>query len=149
MPGPEVASQADILALLTEGYSNREIGRQLRTARHRVARIRHEHNIPDCRVSTTLTTLTLEQTWHTFARTVTAGHMRWTGEIHGTTPCLVYRRRRYTARRVAFVIAHGREPVGRVRPGCGHDWCVAPEHTTDQPMSRAGRAHARIAGRAV
>ncbi|MEU3160036.1 hypothetical protein ABZ753_21640 [Streptomyces griseoincarnatus] len=38
------------------------------------------------------------------------------------------------ARRVAFLIANGREPEGRVLAGCGWRECVAPAHVTDRPM---------------
>lgn len=146
MPGPKGPSRTNIIALLQEGHSNREIGRQLHTNPKRAAAIRAELNLPQYQPQPTLT---LEQKWATRTRLVAGGHMRWTGSLRGGMPNLVYLQRNHSARRIAFQIGHQRQPVGRVLPGCEHAWCVAPEHATDEPMRRADAKYAAIFGRAA
>ncbi|MGW0577320.1 hypothetical protein ACWD25_15385 [Streptomyces sp. NPDC002920] len=146
MPGPRGASVADITALLREGHSNKGIGRRLHTSPHRVARIRQEAGLPNWRPGSSLT---LQQRWEVHARPARGGHMRWAGSLRGGTPNLVWRQDNYSARRVAFVIGHGREPIGKVLPDCGLAWCIAPEHTTDGPMRRADHLYKRMFGRAA
>ena len=146
MPGPQGVSRADIIVLLRDGHSNREIGRILHTNPKRVARIRGEVDAPPWKPTPALT---LEQKWATRARKVSGGHVRWAGSLRGGMPSLVYRRHNYSARRVAFEIGHGREPVGRVLPGCGQAWCIAPEHATDESVRRADALYERLFGRAA
>lgn len=146
MPGPRGVPRADIVALLAEGHSDREIGRRLHTNPKRVRRIRTELELPDYQPTPTLT---LEQKWATRTKTVAHGHMRWTGGLRGGMPSLTYQQYNYSARRIAFRLGHGREPVGRVLPGCDHTWCIAPEHTTDGPMRRADNVFAAVFGRAA
>ncbi|MFC7817612.1 hypothetical protein ACFUTR_23560 [Streptomyces sp. NPDC057367] len=147
MPGPAGVPRADIIALLQEGHSNREIGRRLHTNPKRVGRIRTELGIPEA-VRTTI--LTLEQTWATFTEPTGDGHLMWTGyHREGTCPVLKYRGVDYSARRVAFELGHGRQPVGRVLWGCDYRGCVAPAHTTDGPIRRADAAFTTIFGAAA
>jgi hypothetical protein len=131
-PGPAGVPRADIVTLIREGHSDREIGRRLHTNPKRVGRIRSELGIPKAARGTTITR---EQAWAAFVQPVTGGHMRWTGSVREKTcPVLKHAGTDYTARRIAFEIGHGRTPVGRVLPGCDYPGCVAPQHTTDQPM---------------
>jgi hypothetical protein len=143
MPRPRGASRADVLLLLRDGHSNREIGRVLHINPERVGRVRAELDLPQYKPEPALT---LEQRWATQAKPTSGGHMRWDGGIRCGTANLVYRQRNYSARRVAFAIEHGREPVGRVLPGCGLGWCVAPACATDEPMRRADAKYAAIFG---
>lgn len=132
MPGPRGVPRTDIIALLRKGHSDREIGRRLRTNPKRVGRIRAELDLPQYQPTQVLT---LEQAWTAQAEQLADGHMRWTGyHREGTCPVLKHRGTDYSARRVSFLIAHGREPEGRVLAGCGLRECVAPTHVTDQPM---------------
>ena len=146
MPGPAGANRADIITLLRDGHSNREIGRILHTNPNRVAAIRAELDVPPYKPEPALT---LEQRWTVHAKPVAGGHMRWEGSLRGCTPNLVYRQHNYSARRVAFQIGHGRQPIGKVLPGCGLSWCVAPACATDEPMRRADLAYKAIFGRAA
>jgi hypothetical protein len=130
MPGPQGAPRADIIRLLAEGHSNRSIGRLLHTNPKRVSRIRRELDLPP---ASRHTTLTLEQAWQAQTEAVDGGHMRWTGYL-----------------RIAFRIRHGREPEGRVLPSCTYPGCIAPDHTTDQPMrDHLNQQYAAIFGRAA
>ncbi|MET8694774.1 hypothetical protein ABZV65_19775 [Streptomyces bauhiniae] len=134
MPGPAGVPRADIIALLQEGRSDRYIAAALHTSNKRVRRIRHDLELPE---ATRATTITLEQAWK--ARTVDAdnGHLAWAGAYREGFPTLKHNGVNHTARRIAFTIAHAREPVGRVLAGCGQPTCVHPRHVTDQPMREA------------
>lgn len=146
MPGPAGASRADIIALLAEGHSDRYIGRTVHTHTMRVAAIRRELDLPAYQPKPALT---IEERWAVHAQPVPGGHMRWTGSHRDGMPSLVYRQRGYSARRIAFQIANGRQPVGRVLPGCDYGWCVAPQCATDEPARRADALYDRIFRRAA
>ncbi|MEU3613444.1 hypothetical protein ABZ725_14170 [Streptomyces sp. NPDC006872] len=132
------ASRADIVQLLREGLGNVRIADTLGVRRDRVARIRAEEDISPCERTWPTQGVTLEQKWTAHTQPVTGGHMRWTGPMRGTTPNFCHGGNQ-SARRVAFRLGHGRDPVGPVLPGCGHDWCIAPDHTTDTPMRNASQ----------
>ncbi|MFE0819128.1 hypothetical protein [Streptomyces sp. NPDC058847] len=146
MPGPKGVPDADIIALLHKGHSNREIGRILHTNPQRASRLRAQLGLPEYQPPAATP---IEERWASRVKTVAGGHMRWTGSLRGGMPHLVWKQRSYSARRLAFQIGHGREPVGRVMPGCGKTWCVAPEHTTDQSMRHADALYTRIFGSAA
>jgi hypothetical protein len=132
MPGPHGVPRAEIVALLQQGHSDRYIGRTLHTNPKRVSRIRTELGIPR---PVRKPTLTLHQTWAAYTKPTHDGHLTWTGyHREGTCPVLKYRGGDYTARRIAFVIAQRREPIGRVLAGCGLRECVAPAHMEDAQM---------------
>lgn len=143
MPGPQGASRTDIIALLQEGHSDRYIGRTLNTATRRVRKIRAELGLPR---TFRPATLTVEQKWRTFTRPADGGHLEWTGPRHDGTPVLKSSGQDYSARRIAFQLAHEREPVGRLKAGCDWPPCVAPEHVEDQVMRHQYQV---IFGRAV
>lgn len=148
MPGPQGAPRVDIIRLLAEGHSDRSIGRLLHTNPKRVSRIRRELDLPP---ASRHTTLTLEQAWQAQTEAVDGGHMRWTGYLREKTcPVLKHRGIDYAARRIAFRIRHGRDPEGRVLPSCTYPGCIAPDHTTDQPMrDHLNQQYAAIFGRAA
>ena len=65
----------------------------------------------------------------------------WTGAYHNSAPitfCDGFRRYR-SARRVSFVLANGREPESKIRPACGDNRCVSPEHLRVGPKPRPPR----------
>ncbi|MFI8351247.1 hypothetical protein [Streptomyces sp. NPDC085596] len=134
MPGPAGVSRADIITLLQEGRSDRYIGQTLHTSTKRVRRIRRDLELPD---ATRASTITLEQAWTARTCDTGDGHLTWTGAYREGFPTLKHDGINHTARRIAFTVAHGRTPVGRVLAGCGHASCVHPRHVTDQPMREA------------
>jgi hypothetical protein len=147
MPGPQGVPRADIIRLLAEGHSNRGIGRLLHTNPLRVGRIRKELGLPQ---AWRKQSITVEQKWATYTRPAGDGHLDWIGyRREGLTPMFMLRGVNYSARRVAFRIKHGREPQGRVLPGCDHPGCVAPACTTDAVMRRADAKYTAIFGRAA
>ncbi|MFF5404566.1 hypothetical protein ACFY8K_17005 [Streptomyces misionensis] len=131
MPAPKGCPRADIVALLREGQSDKYIGRTLHTSPMRVARIRAELQLPRYEH----TAAPIAEVWAARTRPVDGGHLAWTGFWReGNCPVIKHSGEEYSARRVAFRMANGREPQGRVKAGCGWALCVRPEHVEDQPM---------------
>jgi len=60
------------------------------------------------------------------------GHARVDGAKH-----ITYGGRRYTTLQAAFIAAHGRDPVGIVRRGCGDGDCALGEHLSDDVIREA------------
>lgn len=127
-PAPN-GTRTEIVALLGQGLSNRRIGQILRTDSKRVGRIRAELDLPQAKPITE--TETVEEKWQRQARPVGDGHMEWTGSLREGIPVLAVRGEGFMARRVAFRMAYGRDPEGRVKPGCDMAGCVAPQHMED------------------
>lgn len=146
-PGrPPNASRTDIVRLIRDGHSNREIGLRLRTAPRKVAAIRAELGLPRVQSKP----VTFEDRWVANTETVDGGHVRWTGRLRdGRTPFLLHEGVDSSVRRVVFERLHGRAPVGPVLPGCGRDDCVRPDHLEDRPMRAVLRSqYAAIFGAA-
>jgi len=55
------------------------------------------------------------------------GHLLWIGGPH-----LGFRGQRYTSTQAAFLLGHGRDPVGLVRRTCTESDCVHHDHLTDE-----------------
>jgi hypothetical protein len=130
MPGPKGVPRADIVALLREGHSDRYIARTLRTNPKRASRLRQELQLPRAKRNV----ITVDQAWTARTRATDDGHLAWTGPLREGVPVFKVDGEEYSARRYAFQKAHGREPEGRVRTGCGTPLCVRPDHVDDQPM---------------
>lgn len=74
-------------------------------------------------------------------------HVRWTGSVdergrgrlgHGPKD----HRTTVSARRVAFVLHHRREPAGPIAPACGNSWCVAGPCMVDDTAAAQQKAAA-------
>lgn len=124
-------SREDIIRLLDEGLSNKEIGARLRTNPMRVAGIRAELGLPK---TPPLPPATFEDGWATATEPADGGHLRWVGTARDAHPLIRIGGRSLSARRAAFEHLHGRPAVGPVLPGCGWGPCVRPEHLEDRPM---------------
>ncbi|MYR58869.1 hypothetical protein GTY54_22385 [Streptomyces sp. SID625] len=74
------------------------------------------------------------------------GHRRWLGSVSGSGLPVIGSA---SVARIAFRAEYGREPAGRVQPGCGRRWCVAGPHQTDQSMRDAGGKTLPQGGRPV
>ncbi|MGW0800322.1 hypothetical protein [Streptomyces sp. NPDC002692] len=138
---------ADIAPLLKEHLSNAEIARRLYVSPGVVARVRADAGMPPYRQPTE----SLRAKFHRHATTVDDVHMVWTGQrTQDLVPVLSHgSKSRITARRVAYKLEHGREPVGNVVSTCQYEWCVAPacqadsvdrerEHATAPQLDAAG-----------
>lgn len=127
---PPPASRADIVALLAEGHSDRYIVHALHTSQKRVARYRTDLQLPRAKRNV----ITVEQAWTARTQPTADGHLAWTGGVREGVPVFKHDGDEYSARRLAFRMAHGREPAGRVHAGCGWPPCVKPQHVEDQRM---------------
>lgn len=142
-PGPAAnGTRSEILQLLGEGHSDKEVARRLNTDPHRVGAIRAAEGLPAWK----RTTVSLEEKWKTWAEPTPDGHARWTGTRRGGTPTIRHKGRNHSARAVGFTMQHGRPPVGRVLPDCGTAWCMNPEHTPDDVIRRADRLYDQMFG---
>ena len=125
-------SREDIVRLLNEGCSDKEIGRRLRTSARRAAAVRAELGLP---AYTVPQPPTFAERWAAQTEPADGGHVRWTGSVRdGNSPAMTEGGITVSARRAAFEHLHGRRAVGQVRPGCGTGWCVRPDHLEDRPM---------------
>ncbi|WP_318205339.1 hypothetical protein [Streptomyces sp. SCL15-4] len=132
--GPGVkplTSREEIVRLLTAGHSDRYISLRHSVNSARVARIRAELGLP---VTEMPQPVSFETRWATSTEPADGGHTRWVGRVRGGRPVLRVDGRRVSARRAAFERLHGRPAVGPVRPGCGWEPCVRPDHLEDRPM---------------
>jgi len=106
-----------------------------------VARVRRDLNLPAYPRGRRPAAETLEGAVQQRSRPVAGGHREWTAQVSASgTPVLSWRGRHVTVGRVAFTIAHGREPEGQVRPSCTFPHCVEPAHQADRLMREAARA---------
>jgi hypothetical protein len=83
------------------------------------------------------------------------GHVRWRGYTDATsnTPLLFHAGQRIPAPKAAFILHHGRDPVGKPLPTCDMTGCIAGAHLADRPMreanQRADAAYEAIFGAAL
>lgn len=124
--------RADVAELLRAGNSNRTIARQLHVDAKDVAAAREVLSLPKAKSGSKAAASPEDLFWKR-AKPTDDGHMEWTG--YGTnsgTPGLRHGGRFYTAYRLAFRIAAGRDPEGYALPSCGRDHCVKPGHHDDR-----------------
>lgn len=127
--------RADVAELLHAGYSNSAIARQLHLCARTVAAARTELGLPKAK-SGYKAAATAEDLFWRRTKPTDDGHIEWAGyHSKDGTPGLKHGGRFYTAYRLAFQIANGREPEGYALPNCGRHGCVKPGHHAD----RAGR----------
>jgi hypothetical protein len=122
-----------VTELLHAGVSNHDIARETGIDHRTVAATRAALGLPDAR--TIKGQANPEDLYWRRTKPVDGGHLEWDGHRNNTgVPVLHTAGRMYTARRVAFRIRWGREPIGNVTTGCDHNGCVHPDHVEDQPM---------------
>lgn len=139
--------RADIAERLRAGLSDRAIERELGVPRNVIVRSRAALRIPKTPAGH-FTGSTPQSMFRDRTEPADAGHLRWTGSTtNNGTPAFRWGGRNLSAYRVAFVMRHGRAPVGQVRPGCDVAGCVALGHVEDRPMRQRNRtAFAAIFG---
>ncbi|MEU0207401.1 hypothetical protein [Streptomyces canus] len=149
------ATRETIAALLREGLPNIRVARQVGVAPATVQRIRDDLGLPAARPGRRNTYASLEEAFRANTQRTDDGHLRWTGYTHPKTGSqyVCFRQERLTAAKVAFTLHLGREPEGRVWPGCGMNGCVEGAHLADRLMrqanERADKAFAVIFGGAA
>lgn len=137
----------DIADMLRAGHTHTEIRLALHVAPLTVQRTREALKMPPPKTCRRLPA-THEEAFQARTEHVDGGHLRWTGYVssHGG-PLVIVAGVNVSAYRLAFRMRHGREPVGRVKPGCDFEGCVAPDHVEDRPMRERNRkAYAAIFG---
>lgn len=143
----------DITELLRAGVPQIHICRQLHVAPITVQRTREALGLPAPTTRPFLPT-TLEAAFHKYAQPTEDGHVEWTGPVNHGSPKVVFAGRVHYARRIAFLLHHGRDPIGRVTvaSSCTVKNCVAGTCIEDQRVrvanKRADRAFAAIFGEA-
>lgn len=131
-PGaPPRTSREEIVRLLNAGHSNRYISLRHGVNTARVARIRADLGLPDVEMPQPVS---YETRWAASTQPADGGHTRWVGTVRSGRPVIRVDGRLLSARRTAFERLHGRPAAGPVRPGCGWDECVRPDHLEDRPM---------------
>lgn len=131
--------RADVAELLKAGHSDRAIARQLCVDYKAVAAARAALNLPKAKSGPKAASTAEDLFWRRVKPT-DDGHMEWIGyRTKDGTPGLRHGGTFYTANRLAYRMATGRDPEGYALPSCGRDNCVKPGHHAD----RADRAEAR------
>lgn len=124
-------TRAAIAELLQAGHSDKAIARELHVRRSRVAAIRQQLGLPVHKPGPTGAASYEELFWRR-ATPTDDGHLIWP---HTTTSIrITHEGAKRSVYRIAFSLAHSREPVGQVRNGCGTADCVHPRHVDDQAM---------------
>ncbi|MBA4865963.1 hypothetical protein H1V43_32390 [Streptomyces sp. PSKA54] len=127
-------SRAQIVELLRAGGTDRGIERETGVPKRQVRKIRIEQGIAPHKPGNPLAGQSLEDAFWRRVQPTDDGHLLWPHYKPGR-PCLIkWRNSNRSAHKIAFGIAHDREPVGRVRTGCGIPGCVHPRHVDDQAM---------------
>ena len=124
----------DIADMLRDGHSDSDTAKALDIDVKAVAAARRILGIPRHKPGRTAAS-SPQELFRERTRPVDGGHLEWTGyRTNDGTPFFRWKKQGFTAGRVAFVMQHGRAPVGRVRAGCDYEGCVAPGCVEDQPM---------------
>lgn len=132
--------RADIAELLRQGVPQMQIARQLHVAPTTVQKTREALGLPAPRCGRRHTYASLEDAFRHGAEPTEDGHVHWTGyRDKDGTPRVCYRQQPQAAPRVAFLLHHGREPVGKALPTCGVKGCIAGAHLADRPMREANQ----------
>lgn len=139
-------SREQVVDLLKEGLSDKQVAQRLRTNPKRVSRIRAEEGIPPYAPRPR----TLEELWAAHTQPVDGGHVLWTGGTSQGRPVVRIDGATRSVLKIAFRREYGRDPDGPVQPGCGMRMCVAGPHLEDRPMRQRTEAlYAAIFGDAA
>ena len=140
--------RADIAELLREGVPQIQICRRLHCSPLTVQRTREALGIPSPGPGRRASApKDLAEALRAHSTPGEDGHVMWTGWTNSDgTPLVCAQNQQPSAYRVAFVVHHGREPVGRVTPGCRVQGCVRGDHMADQPIREANKRADRAFG---
>lgn len=124
-----MSTRAAIAQLLHAGYSDKATARQLHVRTQTVAAVRRQLGLPAHKPGPT-GAATYEELFWRRATPTDDGHLIWP---HATTGIrIAHEGAKRSVYRIAFSLAHQREPVGHVKTGCGTTGCVHPRHVEDQ-----------------
>jgi len=124
-----------ITDLLLTGQTDRGTARQLDVPLRAVRNLRRNLGIPPSRTRGR-SYASLEDSFYAKAAPTKDGHLIWPGYEPGTPSGPVIKRdgKNHSVYRIAFRLAHRRDPAGHVTTGCGRFGCVHPEHVEDRSM---------------
>jgi hypothetical protein len=125
--------RADLAELLHAGWSDKAIASHLHTHRRKVRDARHTLGIPVHKPGPTPAGSPEDIFWRR-AQPTDDGHLLWPAMSNRYGAHINHQGRRYSVHRIAWGIANNREPVGKVRTGCGQYGCVHPAHVEDRLM---------------
>lgn len=117
--------------------SDTEIGEACGIPRKSISARRAKLGLP-----TLLQRVTHQSAFDAHSRPVDDGHVEWTRVNAMKHPQVAVHGVYYSVPRLAFLLGHGREPVGHVKATCDHDGCVAWQHLTDREIRNARAAAA-------
>jgi hypothetical protein len=123
----------DVRELLVVGYGNQTIARRVGVSIGSVERARKALALPPGRPGQKITASPEDLFWRR-AQPTDDGHLLWPAYTTRNGAVIKHNRVRHSVHRIAFRIAHHREPDGRVATGCGRPGCVHPRHVEDQAM---------------
>ncbi|MFF4791902.1 hypothetical protein ACFY2M_19535 [Streptomyces sp. NPDC001276] len=126
-------SRAAIEELLHAGHSDKAIARQLHIRRLRVRAVRDELGLPIHKPGPTAASTPEDLFWRR-AQPTSDGHLIWPGYNTGHGHSVKHQGRKHSIHRIAWNLAHDRQPVGHVTTGCGIHGCIHPRHVEDQTM---------------
>src|SRR5690606_7912953 len=110
--------RADVAELLRAGYGDRTIARRLGVTQRSVTEARAALGLPKARGGYKSAASAEDLYWRR-AQPLDDGHYQWRGGHNSSgVPVLSWRKQPITARRVAYRIANGHDPVGYVYPVC-------------------------------
>ncbi|MCX4609494.1 hypothetical protein [Streptomyces mirabilis] len=118
--------------LVCETVSDAELAYRLGCRRGLVARVRSSLGQAPMPLPVMAGKLTAETRLMIGAVLTSGGHRRWVGRRTRDGVPLIDAHT--TVQRVAFRMAHGRDPEGQVRVGCVMKHCVEGTHLTDRLM---------------
>lgn len=119
--------RSDVAALLRAGHTSSAVAAQVGLHPATVRQARKALGITPGRPGPR-PPATLEEFFLARVEELPDGHMRWLP----ADPELRFQQRNYSARRAAFRIRTGRDPIGRVLTSCNMPQCVAPAHVADR-----------------
>jgi hypothetical protein len=134
-----VSTRAAIEELLRAGYSDKAIERQLHVSRRHARGLRAQLGLPQHKPGVAAAASPEDLFWRRTVPTVD-GHLIWPGYRPEQAPSVRHGGRKHSVHRIAFSLAHTREPVGWVRGGCDVTGCVHPRHVDDQQIRDNYRA---------
>lgn len=124
---------AAVEELLRAGWSDKAIARHLHVHRNRPRDMRRALGLPTHKGGP-IPAASIEDLFWRRTQPTDDGHLLIPNYDPHRGATIRHNERRQSMHRIAFRIAHRREPEGRVATGCGVAGCVHPDHVEDRTM---------------
>jgi len=140
-------TRAAIIELLRAGHGDRTIARQVGTTISTVTRLRAQLGLPKAHGGTKKAG-SLEDLFWRRTQPTEDGHLEWAGHRNSKgTATLHWGKDVYSARRIAYRIRTGRDPIGYAHTTCNHPGCMLPAHVDDSAVTPRRAHHRNAVGR--